>query len=193
MRRLKPVASREEARPSDATELMLRAARGDQAAFADLYDVIAPKVHAIAIGVLRDPAQAEEVTQEVLVELWRLATRFDPARGSVMSWAATVAHRRAVDRVRSTQSSRDRDRRDAAASAALTDDVADVVEDRVERERVVQALVSLTAAQREAIELAYWSGYSYREVAILLDVPEGTVKTRIRDGLIRLRDKLEVT
>lgn len=174
---------------------MVRVARGDRSAFAELYDQLAPRVHAVVLAVVRDPSQAEEVTQEVMVELWRLAPRFDAARGSAASWAATVAHRRAVDRVRSTQASRDRDRRDARVrtAAAPHDDVVEQVEDRVDRERVAGALRTLTDTQRESIELAYFSGYTYREVAAVLDVAEGTVKTRIRDGLIRLRDALEVT
>jgi RNA polymerase sigma-70 factor (ECF subfamily) len=171
---------------------MVRVARGDQSAFSDLSDVVAPRVHAVVLRVLRDPAMAEEVTQEVMVELWRLAPRYQVERGGVRTWATTIAHRRAVDRVRSTQSSRDRDERDAvlAAAGAPADEVAEVVEDRIERERVGRALDSLTATQRESIELAYWSGYTYREVAAVLQVPEGTVKTRIRDGLVRLRDHL---
>jgi RNA polymerase sigma-70 factor, ECF subfamily len=196
VRRLRSVVGASRAR-SGTTErdLLSRVARGDEAAFSDLYDLVAPRVHAVVLRVLRDPAQAEEVTQEVLVELWRLAPRFDDRRGSVAAWASTVAHRRAVDRVRSTQSARDRDQReiDAGTVGAPTDEVAELVEDRLERERVVRALGSLTPTQRESIELAYFSGYTYREVAAVLDVPEGTIKTRIRDGLIRLRDELEVS
>ncbi len=194
VRRLRAVVGRTEP-TDDAAVLVSRVARGDEAAFADLYDLVAPRVHAVVLRVVRDPSLAEEVTQEVLVELWRLAPRFDPGRGTVRAWAATVAHRRAVDRVRATQAARDRDRRDAVASAPapVLDEVAEIVEDRVERERVVRALDKLTSPQRESIELAYWSGYTYREVAAVLDVPEGTIKTRIRDGLIRLRDELEVT
>lgn len=176
----------------DAESLMDRVARGDESAFADLYDMIAPRVHAVILRVLRDPAMSEEVTQEVMVELWRLAPRYEPQRGGITTWASTIAHRRAIDRVRSVQSSRNRDERDAVLDAAAPafDDVAEVVEDRLERERVARAMDSLTPAQRESIELAYWSGYTYREVAAVLKVPEGTVKTRIRDGLIRLRDHL---
>lgn len=178
--------------PDQADVLMVRVARGDRSAFDGLYDLIAPKVHSVVLRVLRDPAMAEEVTQEVLVELWRLAPRYEVERGGVRTWATTIAHRRAIDRVRATQSARDRDHRDGTLSAATPafDQVAEVVEDRMERERVIRAMQSLTDAQRESIELAYWSGYTYREVAVLLRVPEGTVKTRIRDGLIRLRDHL---
>ena len=129
-----------------------------------------------------------------MVELWRLARATTPGRGSVGAWTATVAHRRAVDRVRSTQSARDRDQRDIDSSPRTPhDEVAEIVEDRLERERVTKALTSLTPTQRESIELAYFSGYTYREVAAVLEVPEGTVKTRIRDRLIRIRDELEVT
>ena len=176
-------------------DLLGRVAKGDESAFSDLYDLIAPHVHAVVLRVLRDPSQAEEVTQEVMVELWKLAPRFDEQRGSVRAWASTVAHRRAVDRVRSTQSARDRDQRDVTERTAGPehDAVAELVEDRLERERVTRALSALTPTQRESIELAYFSGYTYREVAAVLDVPEGTIKTRIRDGLIRLRDELEVS
>ena len=187
-----PDAAADAGDPADA--LMVRVAKGDQSAFADLYDLLAPRVHAVVLRVLRDPAMAEEVAQEVMVELWRLAPRYERSRGGVRTWASTISHRRAVDRVRASQSSRDREERDAVlgSAAPAVDEVAEVVEDRLERERVALAMASLTETQRESIELAYWSGYTYREVAAVLEVPEGTVKTRIRDGLIRLRDHLGV-
>jgi len=174
--------------------LLAQVARGDEQAFSELYDLVAPRVYSVVLRVVRDPAMSEEVTQEVMVELWRLAPRYERSRGSAVTWAATIAHRRAVDRVRASQSARDRDQRDIDASARTPhDQVAELVEDRLERERVTRALDVLTPTQRESIELAYFSGYTYREVAAVLDVPEGTVKTRIRDGLIRVRDELEVT
>jgi RNA polymerase sigma-70 factor (ECF subfamily) len=126
----------------------------------------------------------------VFVELWRLAARYDASRGSPRSWAATVAHRRAIDRVRSEQSARDRDVRDAAAATLEHDPVDVEVEASIDRARVRRALDRLTELQREAVELAYYGGHTYRQVAVLLDVAEGTVKTRIRDGMIRLRDEL---
>jgi RNA polymerase sigma-70 factor (ECF subfamily) len=172
------------------TVLLRRAGRGDQGAFAELYDSLAPLVHGVVLKVVRDPAQSEEVTQEVFVELWRLAARFDESRGSVTSWVATVAHRRAIDRVRSEQSSRDRVARQVSNIVRDYDDVSDEVESKFERVRVRRALDRLTGVQREAVELAYFGGHTYREVAVLLDVAEGTVKTRIRDGMIRLRDEL---
>jgi RNA polymerase sigma-70 factor (ECF subfamily) len=193
-RRLRAVPDPVPADADAADGLMARVAKGDQAAFADLYDLLAPRVHAVVLRVLRDPAMAEEVAQEVMVELWRLAPRYDRSRGGVRTWASTISHRRAVDRVRATQSSRDREEREAVLASAPpdVDEVSEVVEDRLERERVTAAMASLTETQRESIELAYWSGYTYREVAAVLEVPEGTVKTRIRDGLIRLRDHLGV-
>ncbi len=194
VRRLRAVVTGREIDDDPTATLIRRVARGDEPAFAELYDLIAPRVHAVILRVLRDPAMSEEVTQEVMVELWRLAPRYDRTRGSVPTWATTVAHRRAIDRVRASQSSRDRDQRDLDGDARRPhDEVAELVEDRLERERVTRALDVLTATQRESIELAYFSGYTYREVAAVLDVAEGTIKTRIRDGLIRIRDELEVT
>ena len=195
VRRLRAVVGSARDRDGDpAAQLLARVARGDEQAFSALYDLIAPRVHATVLRVVRDPAMSEEVTQEVMVELWRLAPRYEASRGSVTAWAATVAHRRAVDRVRASQSSRDRDQRDVDRTPRTPhDEVAELVEDRLERERERRSLASLTPAQRESIELAYFSGYTYREVAAVLEVPEGTVKTRIRDGLIRIRDELEVT
>jgi RNA polymerase sigma-70 factor (ECF subfamily) len=177
----------------DADALLRRSARGDQAAFAELYDQVAGQVYGLVRRVLRDPAQSEEVAQEVLLEVWRLAPRYDARKGGAQAWIMTIAHRRAVDRVRSEQSSRNRD--DRAAVAAHTppaDVVADEVETRLEHARVRDALGSLTHLQREAVELAYYGGHTYAEVAELLDAPLGTVKTRLRDGLIRLRDELGV-
>ena len=144
--------------------------------------------------MIRDPAHSEEVTQEILVEVWRTATRFDPDRGSARTWILTMAHRRAIDRVRSEQSSRDRTERVGHRDRGLAfDEVAEAVEVSLEHEQVRQALGMLTDLQREAVELAYYQGYTYREVSELLDTPLGTIKTRMRDGLIRLRDGMGVT
>lgn len=179
----------------EQAELIAAVARGDQDAFAELYDQIVGRVHAVVLVVLRDPAQAEEVTQEVMVELWRTAARFDPERGSVRTWAATLAHRRAVDRVRSAQAARQREEADQLRSGSLTsstDEVAEGLEAEEERTQLVVALRSLTDTQRESIRLAYFGGHAYREVATILDAPEGTVKTRIRDGLTKLRSIMEV-
>jgi RNA polymerase sigma-70 factor (ECF subfamily) len=172
--------------------LLSRAGRGDQSAFADLYDSLAPLLHGIVLKVVRDPAQSEEVTQEAFIELWRLAPRYDATRGSVKSWAATLAHRRAIDRVRSEQASRERTEREGHKRPIQSTDVAEQVVANIDGTRVRKALERLTEIQRQAVELAYFGGHSYREVALLLDVAEGTIKTRIRDGMIRLRDELGV-
>lgn len=172
-------------------ELLRRAGRGDQSAFAELYDVLSPLVYGVVLKVVRDPSQAEEVAQEVFVELWRLAARFDGTKGSAKTWAATLAHRRAIDRVRSEQASRVRQDRDANQTIRTERDVvAAEVESSFDQVRVRRALLQLSELQREAVELAYFGGHTYREVAVLLNVAEGTVKSRIRDGMIRLRDEL---
>ena len=180
--------------PPTLEDLLSKVSRGDQTAFAALYDRVGAQVYGLVRRVLRDPSQSEEITQVVLLEVWRSATRFDRTRGSANGWIMTMAHRRAVDRVRSEQSSRDRDLRVGTREAgeAPFDSVSEDVEIRLEQEQVRVALGGLTDLQREAIELAYYGGYTYREVAELLDTPLGTVKTRLRDGLIRLRDTIGV-
>jgi RNA polymerase sigma-70 factor, ECF subfamily len=179
---------------SDLDELVGRVARGDTPAFESLYDRVAGAVYGVIRRVLRDPAQSEEVTQEVMVEIWRTATRFDRSRGSVSTWIHTMAHRRAIDRVRASQSAHDRDERIGRRDQeAPYDVVVDQVEARLEQEQVRRCLEGLTDLQRESVTLAYYAGYTYREVAEVLDAPLGTVKTRLRDGLIRLRDCLGVT
>jgi len=175
-----------------ALEMAISAiARGDHGAFAVVYDQAAATVLGTVRRIVRDPAQSEEVMQEVLLEVWRTAARFDPASGSAQAWITTLAHRRAVDRVRSEQKATERELRAARASVAY-DEVIDAVEARLEHERVRRCLAALTDLQRESVTLAYYGGYSYPEVAKLLGVAVGTVKTRMRDGLIRLRDCLGV-
>jgi RNA polymerase sigma-70 factor, ECF subfamily len=186
-------AIRDETEPTD-DELLLAVARGDRQAFSTLYDRFASIAHGVVRGVVRDPSQSEEVTQEVFVEVWRLAPRFDPDRGSARTWLLTMAHRRAIDRVRSEQSSRDRTERVGHRDRGRSfDEVSEQVEVSLEHEQVRAALGSLTDLQREAVELAYYQGYTYREVAEILETPLGTIKTRMRDGLIRLRDAMGVT
>jgi len=168
--------------------------QGDQQAFSELYDRTAPRVLGLVKRVLVDHAQSEEVAQEVFLEIWRTASRFESQRGSAMSWILTMSHRRAVDRVRSSQSGHDRDERIGLRDIEPEyDHVSETVEIRIEHERVKRAMAQLTALQREAISLAYYGGYSHSEISGILSIPIGTVKTRLRDGMIRLRDELGVT
>jgi RNA polymerase sigma-70 factor, ECF subfamily len=177
--------------PDPLAELLGRVAAGDDAAFEGLYDAVAAAVFGLVRRVLRDPAQSEEVTQEVFVEVWRSAARFDSGRGSARTWVLTMAHRRAVDRVRSAQASADRESRVGHLDFSTAyDEVAEQVTDRLERDQVRRCLETLTELQRESVLLAYYGGHTYREVADRLAVPLGTVKTRMRDGLLRLRDCL---
>jgi RNA polymerase sigma-70 factor, ECF subfamily len=190
-------AARSEQEPAERADagldtLLTHVAKGDQAAFEALYDQLGASVYGLIRKVLRNPSQAEEVAQEVLLEVWRTASRFDPARGSAAAWALTIAHRRAVDRVRSESSSSRREQK-AAEPQPAEDDVAETVAATLEHQRVRRCMGGLTELQRESIKLAYYSGYSYPQVAQLLGVALGTVKTRIRDGLIRMRDCMEVT
>jgi RNA polymerase sigma-70 factor, ECF subfamily len=192
-----PDASRFRASPADRrgerdlNDLLIHVARGDQDAFEQLYDRLAGPAYGVIRRVLRDPSQSEEVTQEVLLEVWRTAARFDPAMGGAATWVMTIAHRRAIDRVRSSVAATEREQKTAVVNS-LRDEVADEVEASLDRERVRRCLDGLTEVQRESITLAYYGGYSYRQVAELLSVTLGAIKTRIRDGLIRMRDCLGV-
>ena len=180
-------------RPNDLESRLNQVARGDREAFDHVYREMAASVYGLARRVLRDPAQAEEVAQEVLVEVWRTASRFDAAKGTARAWMLTIAHRRAVDRVRAEQAAHEREARIAASSQVVDyDEVVETVETRLEAQRVRHCLEVLTNLQRESVTLAYYGGYTYPEVATLLGAPLGTVKTRLRDGLGRLRDCLGV-
>jgi RNA polymerase sigma-70 factor, ECF subfamily len=179
-------------RKPDLIGLLAKVARGDHRAFELLYGELAGPVYGVVRQVLRDPAQSEEIAQEVLLEIWRTASRFDPAKGSPAAWALTIAHRRAVDRVRSEMASSRREEKAAVDAAGEPDDVAEMVAATLDGQRVRRCLDGLTELQRESIKLAYYGGYSYPQVAQLLGVALGTVKTRIRDGLIRMRDCLGV-
>ncbi|MFF8691130.1 ECF RNA polymerase sigma factor SigK [Streptomyces sp. NPDC015144] len=178
----------------DLDDVMQKVAHGDKQAFSALYDALAPMVFGIVVKVVRDRAQSEEVAQEVMIDLWRQAARYRPDAGSVTTWAATIAHRRAVDRVRSAQAATDREQAQAAREHTTAfDEVAEQVETRLESEQVRRCLQGLTELQHQAVTLAYYRGLTYREVAEALRAPLPTIKTRMRDGLIRLRDCMGVT
>lgn len=173
--------------------LLARIATGDEAAFGALYDELAPRVLGLVRRLLIDHSQSEEVTQEIFLEIWQNAPRYEPSKGGATTWIFTMAHRRAVDRIRSSQAGRDRDVRIGIRDYENDyDNVAETVEITIENERVKKAMQQLTQLQREAVTLAYYGGYTHSEVAEKLQIPLGTVKTRLRDGMIRLRDELGV-
>lgn len=180
--------------PDPASELLLEVAEGNEAAFARLYDMLSARVFGLILRVLVSRSQCEEVLQEVFLEIWQSAPKYDPARGEARSWIFTLAHRRAVDRVRAARASSERDVRAGFRELhSPTDSVPDQVELRIEGARVSTLLSRIPEAQREALTLAYFGGYSQTEIAAITGAPLGTVKTRMRDGLSKLRSEMEVT
>ena len=174
-------------------DLLRQAALGDERAFAEFYDATSARAYGLALRVVRNPAHAEEVTQEAFLDAWKSSTRFDPARGSAAGWLLTIVHRKAVDRVRSVEASTTRDETWQRESRPVDhDQTSEAAQSSLEAARVRGAVATLTDVQREAVELTYFGGYTHTEVATMLDVPLGTAKTRIRDGLIRLRDLMGV-
>jgi RNA polymerase sigma-70 factor, ECF subfamily len=176
--------------PSDVDSLVSKVARGDSTAFEQLFDQMGGSVFGIARRVVRDPSRAEDVAQEVFLEVWRKAPSFDDARGSARTWIMTIAHRRAVDAVRRNESQKKYDGRAVLEEVHHDEPVEQVIKDE-EHSAVRNCLETLTELQMESVRLAYFNGYTYAEVATLLDKPLPTIKTRMRDGLIRLRDCLE--
>jgi len=174
---------------ADLDRLLDAVARGEHGAFDLVYEQLREPIQRQVRAVLRDPAQSEEVTQEVLLELWRTAFRYDPAKGSAVTWAMTIAHRRAVDRVRRSAASAAREKQ-AVMAAPRWDQPDQAAADTVDREYLLRCLDQLTDLQREAITLAFYGGHTYVQVASILDVPLGTVKARIRDALIKLRGSM---
>ncbi len=187
---LRSLATTEE--QADLGELLTLVARGDEAAFGAVYDQVGAAVYGLARRVIRDPARAEEVAQEVFLQVWQTAARFDPARGQAKSWILTLAHRRAVDAVRHDQAATNRDRKYDWSGGPDYDQVEEEVTINLEHEQVRRCMGGLTDLQREAVHLAYYKGFTYAEVATTLDVNPATIKTRMRDGLVRLRDCMGV-
>lgn len=171
---------------ADLDVLLVAVADGDRDAFSQFYDLTSDLVFGVARRVAIDPDLAAEITQEVFLEVWRKAGSFDSQRGTARTWVAVMAKRRAIDVVRSTQSARDRDEAQVGATSIPGDPVGETVADDDDRRRVAVALQELTDLQRQALDLAFFGGLSHRQVAERLDLPLGTVKTRIRDGLARL-------
>ncbi|MEV7397501.1 ECF RNA polymerase sigma factor SigK [Aeromicrobium sp. NPDC092404] len=177
---------------ADAEQLLTRVGRGDERAFTAVYDLLGASVYGLARRVVRDPARAEEITQEVFIQVWQTAPRFDHTRGSAKGWVLTLAHRRAVDAVRHDQAATNRENRYDWTSGPDFDVVEETVSTTLEHEQVRRCLDGLTELQREAVNLAYYNGHTYAEVAEVLATNPATIKTRIRDGLVRLRDCMGV-
>lgn len=175
----------------DLNDLLTRCAHRDEVAFASLYDAIAGRVYGLIVRMLRDRNHAEDVTHETFIEVWRCAVRFDPARGTARAWVCTIAHRRAVDGLRSVTAAHKRDLRYFLMNDSVEhDSTAELALLSVEGDRVRSAMSRLTPLQRQAIDLAYFGGFTQSEVAAALRIPVGTAKTRVRDGLLRLRADL---
>jgi RNA polymerase sigma-70 factor (ECF subfamily) len=177
---------------ADVDQLLGRVGRGDEQAFAAVYDLLGAAVYGLARRVVRDPARAEEIAQEVFIQVWQSAARFDASRGSAKGWVLTLAHRRAVDAVRHDQAATNRENRYDWSNGPDFDEVEEAVSTTLEHEQVRRCLGGLTELQREAVNLAYYNGHTYAEVAQVLDTNPATIKTRIRDGLVRLRDCMGV-
>ncbi|BCW46203.1 ECF RNA polymerase sigma factor SigK [Arthrobacter sp. StoSoilB5] len=178
---------------SQLTGLLEMIAAGDQEAFAEFYRLTSRRVFGMARRVLIDSELSEDATQEVFIQVWQGAAKFDRAAGSPLAWLMTIAHRRAIDRVRAVQAATDREARYGAASQDLDRDVvSEEADTNFEAEAVSRCLGTLTETQRESVRLAYYGGLTYREVAEHLGAAVPTIKSRIRDGLLRLKTCLGV-
>jgi RNA polymerase sigma-70 factor (ECF subfamily) len=170
--------------------LMQEVQHGDHAAFGRLYDLTQERVARVVTSTVRSPEHSAEVVQEVYLYAWQHAASFDAVRGTVIGWLMTLARRRAVDRVRHVVRSRARDQRDADAAERTVPDVADLGLARHEAARLTTALWRLSGAQRDAVVLTFLDGHTHEQAAVLLRVPLGTLKTRIRAGVTSLRLQL---
>jgi RNA polymerase sigma-70 factor, ECF subfamily len=177
------------ARPSarDLNGLLGAVARDETGAFERMFRQLSIPINSAILEVIADSAEAEDVTQDVLAEIWQTACRYDPSKGSALAWALMIARRRALDRLRSAVR-RGRRERSATAMTVSWDEVTEAVQDNHDREQLRRGLELLTRPQREAVTLAFYGGHTYAEVAVILGIPVGTAKTRIRSALARLRE-----
>jgi RNA polymerase sigma-70 factor (ECF subfamily) len=182
--------TRQDLRLASDAQLVVAIGRFRHDALAEVYRRHAPASFGLARRIVADGALAEEVVQEVFLRLWNEPDRFDAMRGSLRTYLLTQTHGRSVDVVRAEASRREREQRDARLTAEGGYDLEREVWDLTQAEHVRDALSRLTEDERRAIELAYFGGHTYREVAVLLGEPEGTIKSRIRSGLGRLRGAL---
>jgi RNA polymerase sigma-70 factor, ECF subfamily len=191
IQRTGPVLRPDSAPPArEHLDMLLEAAgRGDLGAFDLVFEQLSAPVYGVIRAVLRSPEQAQEVAQEVFLEIWQVASRYDATVGGASAWVLTIARRRAIDRVRSAAAAAAREQR--AATLPYLDPVSDIVEGTLEREQLRRCLDNLSGVQREALMLAFYGGYTYRQVASMLGVPLGTAKGRIREGLVKLRHGMQ--
>jgi RNA polymerase sigma-70 factor, ECF subfamily len=179
---------------ADLDALLRRVAQGDVEAFAAFYDDTRARVFGLVVRVLRDPGYSEETTQDVYLQVWRGASGYNSSAGSPLAWLMTLAHRRAVDRVRSEQAASQRESRYGAANVELpADRVAEAVISSDERRQVTECLGALTDPQRECIQLAYYEGLTYLQVSERLSANLATIKSRMRDAIRGLRNCLGVS
>jgi len=171
--------------------LVQRMVAGDETALAELYDGYSGFVFGLALRVLGNRTAAEDVTQEVFLSFWERPERFDDARGSLRAFLGTLTHRRSVDHIRREEARKRRETRTTSSNALPVPSVDDSALTTVTSERVREAVAELPPAQREALELAYFKGHTYRQVADLLGIPEGTAKSRLRLALQRIAEALE--
>ena len=168
-----------------------RLSSGDEAALGEVYDQYSSFVFGLAQRVIGDPRAAEDVSQEVFLYVWEHPYAFDPERGSLRTWLGTLAHRRSVDYVRREEARRRRAQREAGRRPTYIPDVEEMATALVQAELVRNALDVLPEDQRRCIQLAYFGGKTYRQVAEVLGIPEGTAKSRLRLGLRRIAEALE--
>jgi RNA polymerase sigma-70 factor (ECF subfamily) len=170
----------------DLDQLIPAVADGDLNAFEQVFSVLYYRVYSAALVLIRDPAQAEEIAQDVFTEIWTRAARYDPARSSAVAWVLMITRSRAIDRVRAVTAGARRERQTATTDVPW-DQASETSDDESDREQLRQGLGKLTGAQREVIMLAFYAGYTHSEIASVLGIPAGTVKSRIRAALALLR------